>query len=204
MKCHQIQMTAVFLMFMSALTSTARSQGVADLSAAGLSPQGTDFSPNSSVSLSADVPAPGRSGIGGGTRTANAFSLSSAAKTKASLDATRGGAGFYALTAKPGSSQPSSMNVSSSAPATIAIHAISAPRPFLGLSRAGVPGSLRPAPRAPSAWNSSLERPIYSFMVRHETGKTASSPLRSSMKGRRTARPRKGTIESILGGHSSP
>lgn len=68
MNRRQRLMTVALLTLVPSLAIRARSQGVADPAAAGLSPQGASLSPDFSVSLAADGLGQGRGGEGGGKK----------------------------------------------------------------------------------------------------------------------------------------
>jgi hypothetical protein len=215
MKCHQILMAAVLLISLSALTTRAHCQGAADFTAAGLSPQAASLSPEFSVSPAPDTLGQAMPGGGGAKRLTARSSLSSMGSSRTTMNAAREGMSSQLLAAKMTASSTSSSSVPtngaspsgqrsflvSSSPS---IHPLSAPRPTLGLSSGGILGStISRAPRRATSSGSSSEKPLYSFMMKHERGASSPASRRTSAKGRPTGRARSAMIDSLRGGHKS-
>jgi hypothetical protein len=208
MNRRQRLMIVALLTLVPSLTTRAHSQGVADPAAAGLSPQGASLSPDFSVSLAAD------GGLGQGRIGGGAKRLTSKSPLASSGGGTRGGVASQTMASKL-----AAYGGSSSAPPTAtalsvggqslpvssfpAIPSLSSPRPFMGMSGGFSRYTSARAPRNAPAAKSSSVRPLYSFMIRHETGKISSSPRGASMKGRSRGRSRSAVIEQAMGGTRS-
>ncbi len=222
------KLRAAIALIVSTLTLStvyAHSQVTANLDATGLAPQPAGLSPDMSVSPAPD----GLAAHGGGAAikhpigglnanhgAGNAtFGLARVGSSPASLSSSvipSKLAAHNVLSAPlPGSGTPTPSSSGArltGGPSSLfsesSISPWASPRPSLGLADIGSP-SLR-APRAPRKFpvqKSASERPLYSFMVQHETGKMSSMTHEKPGKRKSGIRSQDAIIQSALGGHRS-